>query len=104
MPVYIAGASHSKSSPPLGPLRSESYIVYEIKSKDDKTTAHRRYTEFEALQSHLFRTYPRSVIPPIPNKENISGTSLWLIDLPNIQCQIIFQSILEAIQKQWLNG
>lgn len=71
MPVYIAGASQSRG-PSKSALIPDTYVTYEIRSKDGSSTT-RRYTEFEGLQAHLFRTYPRSIIPPIPAKENITG-------------------------------
>lgn len=33
----------------------------------------RRYSEFELLASHLSRTYPYYVIPPIPEKESLTS-------------------------------
>lgn len=77
MPVYIAGASHNRGQSKSA-LKQDTFIVYEIKSNAGQT--HRRYTEFETLQAHLFRTYPASIIPPIPLKENISGLTFTLIN------------------------
>lgn len=71
MPVYISGACQ-KSGQGKSSLISDSYVSYEIRNKDGILSS-RRYSEFEGLQAHLYRTYPRSIIPPIPAKENLSG-------------------------------
>lgn len=79
MPAVITGASPNQHAS-RSALKGDSFITYQIRSQDsgpddEGDGSSRRYSEFEALQSYLYRAYPQCVIPPIPSKENLTGTA-----------------------------
>lgn len=79
MPAVITGASPNQHAS-RSALKGDTFITYQIRSQDSgpddgEDGSSRRYSEFEALQSYLYRTYPQCVIPPIPSKENLTGTA-----------------------------
>lgn len=54
--------------------KAESFTSYQIQSENGLVK--RRFSEFELLHGHLSRSYPLSVIPPIPEKHSISSKNI----------------------------